>query len=533
MSLRVLCYLLTLCIDTPLLHPQDVTPPHIFYTDLQSAPAQGGVAIQGQYGGAFVTIRGSGFGDTQRSSIVTLSGVPVGRIVSWTASTIVVQLSRTSRTGQLKVFVPLSGSSNSVPFDIRDGHLYCVSPSGRDTNSGDFASPWSTVTRAVRAMRPGDITYVMNGITQAAPDSYHAALSIEHSGTAERPIALVAYPGADPVIGDESGEEYGIRTPVIRGAPFNNWVLAGFRIRGANTSLKLVGVTNWRVVNNDFSCPTGDGAAGCVEVDASNNIAFLGNSVHDAGRPGSSKRYQAVYFGTDSNHIEVGWNWITNNHSCRGLQFHSSPTSATSGFNQYDLLIHNNEIAYQVCDGLNLATIDPSKGRIAVFNNLIHDVGTGPQPPDGTSSYACINSPGIVNHGLAGSGTVEIYNNTLVNCGSHGGATAGAISVGPQSPDLLLRNNIVEQAAGDRYLTLASVAKHIRGDNNWWFGDGAGPQVTINNHNVDPRLVPSGNGFHLSSGSPARRGGRDCGIDYDFSGVHRVLAGPCSPGAFE
>jgi hypothetical protein len=533
MRFRLLCSIFALCIDTPLLQPQDIIPPHIFYTDLQSGPAQGGVSIQGQDGGAFVTISGNGFGDIQASSVVTLSGVPAGRIVSWSTSKIVVQLSRFSKTGQLKVSVPLSGSSNSTPFEIRDGHIFYVSLSGRDTNSGSFASPWATVTRAVQAMRPGDITYVMSGITQTTLDSYHAALSIQRSGTIALPIALVSYPGADPTIGDEKGEEYGVRTPAIRSGPFDNWILAGFRIRGANTSLKLVGVTHWRIVNNDFSCPSGDGAAGCVEVAASNYIDFLGNTVHNAGRSGSSKRYQAVYFGTDSNHIDVGWNRILHNHSCRGLQFHSTPASANSGLNQYDLLIHDNEIADQVCDGINLATIDPSKGPIAVFNNIIHDVGKGPQPPDGLSNYACINSPGIVNHGFPGSGTVEIFNNTLVNCGAYGGATAGAISVGAQSPDLSLRNNIVKQAAGNRYLTLGTAVKHIRGSNNWWFGSGAGPEVTTANHNEDPGFMPNSSGFRLSLASPARRAGRACGLNYDFAGAHRDPTGPCSPGAYE
>jgi hypothetical protein len=376
----------------------------------------------------------------------------------------------------------------------------------------------------------------MKGVQQSTTDGYHAALSIERSGTASKPIALIAYPGAQPLIGDPSSEEFGVRTPQIQGGPFSNWVLAGFAIRGANTALKLVGTRHWRIVNDDFSCPMGDGSAGCVEVAEGSNIAFLGNTVHDAGRPGSGKRYQSVYFTTDSNHIDVGWNHIMNNHSCRGIQFHSSPLSADSGLNQYDLLIHDNEISGQVCDGLNLATIDPSKGRIAVFNNLIHHVGTGPQPPDGVPSYACINSPGIVNHGDSGSGTVEIFNNTLVDCGSQGGVVAGAIAVGIRSPELLFRNNLIDQPSGQPYFTEASVVgrilSRVHDSGNLWFGNGPAPLEMQGDCSASPEFSTHG-AFRPSTKSAAKRCGHDCGVAYDLDGAPRPVSGTCSSGAYQ
>ena len=182
------------------------------------------------------------------------------------------------------------------------------------------------------------------------------------------------------------------------------------------------------------------------------------------GRVGASKRYQSVYFTTDSNHVEVGWNTIAHNASCRGIQFHSSPVSQDSGFNQFDLSIHDNEISGQTCDGLNLATIDPSKGRIAVFNNVIYHVGTGPRPPDGDSSYACISSPGIVNRGKPGSGTVEIFNNTLMDCGTQGGPTAGALNVGGNSPALELKHNMDRSVRAQALLHIRiRPSSHFRG----------------------------------------------------------------------
>lgn len=444
--------------------------PAIFYTDLTIGPASGGQQDQG----AIVTLFGTGFGVVQGSTRVTLAGAAVYKVLRWSNEQIAVQIGATAHSGPLQV-IGGQGASNTIDFTVAPGAIYLVSPQGRDQGPGDWNRPWRTIAHAAHSMRPGDITYVLDGSAQNGIDNYHASLSIQSSGLPGRPIALLAYPGAHAEIGEIQGEEFGLRTPSIRSGPFNDWLIAGFEIRGANTALRLDGVARWRVVNNDFACPHGDGAAGCVEISSSNEIDFLGNSVHDAGRNGGSKRYQSVYFTTDTNHVEVGWNRIFRNHSCRGIQFHSSPVSATSGYGQYDLAIHDNSISDQVCDGINLATIDPSRGRVLVYNNTIVHVGAGPAPPDGESSYTCINSPGIVNRGAPGTGTVEIFNNTLSDCGSQGGVLAGAFSIGVHSPDLSLHRNRVLQH-GAPYFTAASVRSKVHGADNEWKGGGVSPE---------------------------------------------------------
>ena len=501
--------------------------PHIAFSDLVSGPASGGQGNQG----TIVTLVGSGFGEAQFKSKVLLAGVPVTRILQWTNDRIAFQIGSAAKSGDICV-ISVGGPSNPVNFEVTSGRIYFVSSTGRDAAAGTWASPWQTIPHAVSEMKPGDITYVLDGVRQVGIDNYRAALSIQRSGSQHKPIALVAYPGATAVIGYVAGPEFGARTPSIHSGPFNDWVIAGFNMRGANTALRLDLVSRWRIVNNDFSCPAGDGAAGCVEVSGSTSIEFLGNTVHDAGKLGGSKRYQSVYFTTDTNHIEVGWNRILRNHSCRGIQFHSSPVSADSGFNQYDLVIHDNEISDQVCDGINLATIDPSKGKIALFNNLIFHVGTGPAPGDGDSSYACINSPGIVNHGPKGSGSVAIYNNTLSDCGLLGGPSAGALSVGKNSPDLVLRNNLIDQR-GEPYFSSGSVMGKVHGSSNLWSGSGPGPRETSGNLAGDPRFSAGSSPYELSSESPAKNASKDCQVDYDLAGAARNRTRGCSIGAYE
>src|SRR5581483_9406596 len=397
-------------------------PPHIFYSDLDSGPNTGGQNNKG----AFVSIYGKGFGNARGSSFVSVGGGAADNYPVWSDTKIAFQPGSVAKSGDIVVTTGKASASNGIPFTVRPGKIYFVSNSGKDTGPGSFASPWKSIVKAKNAIAPGDIVYVMDGVTQSGMDDYNASLAIASPGSAGHPKALVAYPGARVIIGSSTGPEYAIRTPSISGGPFSYWTLAGFTLLGRNESLDLTLVSNWRIVANDMSCPNGDGPAACFAAAASNNLKVLGNRIHDSGKPSGSKLYHSLYFTTDSNHIEAGWNVIANNHSCRGIQFHSSRDGANSGFNQYDLSVHDNLIHGQVCDGINFATIDPSKGPVVAYNNIIYDVGLGPDPPDGEANYACISSPGITNSGSPGSGTAEWFNNTLYNCGSRGGDDSGA-----------------------------------------------------------------------------------------------------------
>jgi hypothetical protein len=524
-----LCCILTLLCTLSCAFGQNGTAaPYLEYSDLVSGPPSGGPDSLG----AIVTVFGAAFGNTQGGSSVMLGGAEVHHILQWSDRKIIFQIDSQAKTGELRVLAN-GKPSNPLSFAITPGSIHFVSAHGSDSSGGSFASPWKTISKAAYSSKPGDITYVLDGAHQLTLDNYHAALSIQTSGQPRAPIALVAYPGASVMIGDVSGPEFGIRTPSIHSGPFSHWVIAGFTIRGANTALKLDQVEGWRIVNNDFSCPSGDGAAACVEVAGSSDIEFLGNTVHDAGKKGASKRYQSVYFTTDTNHVEVAWNTIVHNASCRGIQFHSSPVSPDSGFNQFDLSIHDNHISGQTCDGVNLATIDPSRGRIAVFNNVIYHVGIGPRPPDGDSSYACINSPGIVNRGKPGSGTVEIFNNTLADCGSQGGPSAGALKMGSNSPALELKHNLIDQCAGQSYLSPGSDVTRISGAENVWQGSGPGPQQTAMNLSRDAGPIHGPQSACHSTREWAGPTAGNCRVDHDINGAPRNVGGACSVGAFE
>ncbi|HEV7673200.1 MAG TPA: choice-of-anchor Q domain-containing protein, partial [Candidatus Angelobacter sp.] len=414
--------------------------------------------------------------------------------------------------------------------------------------------------KAKNAIAAGDTAYIEDGVAQTSEDNFTAYLSMDNagasnSGTATAPKALIAYPNATATVGVAGGLHYGIRTPNI-GTHEDYWVISQLHIVGGTQAMDIGG-TGWRIIGNEMQCPGADDQVGCFEMSEGNQARFYGNDVHNAGiNPTSSKFYHAVYFSTDSNHVDVGWNHIHDNFTCRALQFHSSPlctpscgAADTTGFDQYDLHVHDNLIHGDNCNGINFATVDPSKGPVEAYNNVIYNVGRM-DPLQLGAAFSCIYVAGITNDGVAGTGTVEVFNNTLSDCAANNSANAsgsrGAFGVGggPATLVMRLRNNIVYQLPGEIYID--GVKAQIIGDKNLWFGAGTAPTQTTNNISVDPLFANRGIGdYHITTSSPAKDVGLTVvpsnsfepnpgpTIDTDKDGVLRAQGAGFDLGAYE
>ncbi len=522
--------------------------PHISYSDLISGPNTGGESNFG----AYVTVYGKNFGATQGSSTVTVGGGAAVKYPIWTDTKVTFQLGATAGTGNIQVNTS-AGASNGVPFTVRAGNIYFVSTSGNDANTGAFASPWNTLLKARNTMQSGDTVYAMNGVSQSSDDGegWNAdfTLRAEWCSASGPPRAIVAYPGATATIGNASESNQamsGLRTTdfsATNGACLGNYVFAGLNFRGTNPA-GISGGTNWRFAGNDITCPAamGNGGGACFESSQASNIAFLGNNVHDAGAANASALFQGVYFSTDSNHVEMAYNTVSNVKGCRGVQIHSSPIlgggpSDPTGYNMYDINIHDNVIHDIQCDGIVIATIDPSKGAVQVWNNVIYNAGKGPNNPEGSGNWSCVYIPGTTNDGPAGTGTVDIYNNTMYNCGSFASPPWGDANNavenggGNQNIRIRMRNNLIFQTSSAPYLTIYGPSQtcpdgqncpQIYGSNNLFFGNGpapVNPNIT-GSLNVDPKLLNVGAfDFHLAAGSPAGTAGTATGQLYDLDGI--------------
>ncbi|MFN7941979.1 MAG: IPT/TIG domain-containing protein [Thermoanaerobaculia bacterium] len=526
-----------------------VQAPRIFFTDLQSGPATGGE----QNLGVFVTLYGERFGAARGASTVTFGGVEAARYVSWAENVapraldrIVVQPGPGVTAGPIVVTVD-GLASTGAPFTVRAGGIYFVAPGGSDADPGTLSRPWATVAHAEEAIGPGDTVYVRDGVVETDEDAFEASLSIETSGAVDLPKAIVAYPGALATIGS-TALTFGIRVPNTGISP-TDWVLAGLRLRGQVSALDIGGdgASRWRIVGNDISCPVGDGQTGCFAASLASYIILLGNEVHDIARQGPqpSKQYHAVYFTTDTNWVAVGWNHIHDNLTCRAIQFHSSPlcvpqcgANDTTGFNQHHLDVFDNRIDGDVCDGINFATVDPSQGAVRAWNNVILHVGAGPDPPDGAANYDGIFVAGATNTGPDGSGQVDLFHNTLVDCGAAAGSAStdrGAFGRGPGSPALTvrLRDDLVAQLPGEPYVAPTGNPALISGSHNLWHGNGPAPSGFTDDLAADPLFLdPFVGDYRLAAASPAIDSGIAAGAADDYRGANRILV-PVDRGAFE
>jgi hypothetical protein len=509
--------------------PAPIAGLRVFFSDLESGPN-----TDGQDGkGAFVTLYGNGFGATQGSSTVSVGGGAVDHYPIWTNTKITFQLGAAAKTGDMVVHVASKGDSNALPFTVRAGNIYFVTSKGSDGAPGTFASPWATIPGAKNKIAAGDIAYIGtsagDSVSQTTVDSsssYDCALGMSYNdttnqGTMAAPKALIVYPGATATVGVESGIERGLLVPAISGT-FDYWVVAGFTFRGETEAIDLEGAADgWRIIGNDISCPNGTGESGCVTGGSGTptNLKFYGNRVHDAAANVTTitKYYHGIYFG--SNDLELGWNTVENGKTCRAIQFHD-----TDGPNEYGLSVHDNLIHDTVCDGINFATVDPSMGPVEAYNNVIYNVGLGPDPADGASDYAGVYVSGETDMGPDGMGTVQVYNNTLYNCGSRGDSDSGAFNDGGQSPALKMNlvNNLVYATGAEAYLAEDSAAGLVTGSNNLWFGAGGAPAGVIASVTANPLLVnPAGSDFHLMTGSPAIGKGIPTTALFDFDGNPR------------
>ena len=336
--------------------------PTLFFSDITSGPSTGGE----NGNGALVTIYGNNLGSNPS---VTLGGTP-GIIKATTSSylwyqRLTLQIPSTVGQGAMSISVSSpNGTSNTLPFTVRAGKIVIV------TSASQLLSVRS-------AWVAGDIYYLQGTWSQSADDGngWRSSFSLfgpsgqnYAQGTAAAPIAIVGYPGSNVTIG--GGADFGIR------GDRSYITVANVALRGNQTSANPQWSNGLRYIANDISAPTTHVQMGCWSSNSVTDVKFLGNNVHNCGTSSSDKQDHAVYFSTDVNSVEEAWNSIHDNQTCYGTQFHSSPITAGSGNNQYDLHVHDNQFYNQVCSAVNFATVDPSKGTVEMYNNLVYNTGT-------------------------------------------------------------------------------------------------------------------------------------------------------------
>ena len=536
--------------------------PVLNFSDLTSGPRSGNSdSSQGQppdQDGAIVSVWGTGLGTRQGTSKVTVNNAPASHVYFWgdakppyspadlsvrhSMQVVIFQVSHLAADGAGSISITMDGAvSNPLPFVVRPAAIRFVSPQG-DNEGGDggWSKPWRSISRAIDQMKAGDITYVLDGFTQARETDYNAAVNLSLNGTPDKPAALIAYPGATVSIGGDSAKRalghfrsgYGYT---------HDWTLAKFNLC-ANENAVDMG-SGFRAVGNHVTAPTANAPEGAIAAQG-NNLAVLGNEITEVGKPGASKLTHPIYISSarsssgnrlpaESNR-EIAWNYLHDNNANRAINIYSegASTAYMSGHK-----VHDNFIVNQVGGGMLLGQY--MTGENWVYNNVIANAGLGPEPAGGDAQ----GHIGVeIEPGIEGGPATTLYfcNNTIYACGWQGAAWGaqgfGHVSFGRIGLySLLFANNII-CSTGTPYLAKRDGAPSPNGGHNLWFGAGQPPTWDKDALNADPRFAGVARlDFHLLPNSPAIGAGIDIRptIFRDFENVPRPADRAFDLGAYQ
>ena len=449
--------------------PAFASAPVCMYQDVQSGPATGGEGG----GGVYVDVYGANFGSSLSAVTITVNGTTVTNKIYLGADNtgnrqqLGFQVpSGTTGSGNIVITTP-GGSCSNMIFTVRAASIYYIG-SGTDNvatgasfscstlkngtagdglgGSGTYASPWtltdvvsigvnggsSNTGPATNARTPqtyyncisqGDVLVFLNGVNfPYFGGRLYSTLAFDNGFTSPIYTTVMARPGGSVVLGGDGYVSSGIRDYADEYMVVAGLTLTGTSNMSSAGSALAFGETaagpDMRAVGNTIYCPDCFGSAGALaggfEGDSSTNDEVLGNYVKGASctAPGglSNKQYHAIY--VYGNAQEIAWNKIADVCTYNGIQINFGPDD---GIGYGNFSIHDNDIEGANGAGINLATLDPAQGPINIYNNIIHHVGIQPAS-DSDGNHACISSPGEAPS--AGSGTVNIYNNTMWDCSS-------------------------------------------------------------------------------------------------------------------
>jgi len=444
----------------------------IFFTDLDSGPATGGLNDKG----AFVTLYGKGFGASRGTSTVTFGGSAVDSYVSWSDKKIVVQLGAAAKTGAVVVGTA-SGASNSVPFTVRPGAIYFVSPSG--TGSGSFTAPMSPKA-AYAAIAPG-VTFYFRGGSYTAQygqlgwSDFSYVIGASKSGTAGNPVAFVGYPG-------ETASFSGYGTFGLRDSSEtvgNYLTIANLTMKcpeqcvgsGANTNAggeaAKSGGKAVRVVGNVMSATYSHNTQTGILTVGNDGWRIYGNELKDTGTTPPINNNHAIYIQVGSSDVDVGWNYLHNLRMGHVIQVHTD-----TPFKYENVRIHDNLItAVKRGDsrGINVGEVLPGTYG-SIYNNVLSNLG---------GDFSAVALYG---------GDWKVHNNTFAGIN----ATAGMLLMNSDlgTPTADVRNNVFVSDGASPYVGFLYGTKQsqVTASGNVYFGKGAGPAFDAAAVNVDPKL---------------------------------------------
>ncbi len=378
--------------------PAQAADPVLYFSDIASGPKSGNSDASGArtpgLDGAIVTIWGVNLGASQGNSRVVCNSADAASYYSWGNATqpanlysyyrmqmISFQVNHLAQDGLGEIYVMDGGiQSNSLPFTVRSGNIFFVKATG-DDNGGDgsWSQPWSTINKAVTTIASGDITYICDSVNQITEIDASACVNLTTDGETGRPKSLIVYPNATSRVGNEILERAFFVWNESKDGYSTHWVLSKFTV--TTGQLGLPAQTGFRIIGNYVTAPNGDGMDGAIDC-VGNDIFVLGNECTNVGRAACDKLYHTIYVkgvrqdsgprAPTESRRDVGWNYVHDNLSNRGINIYSEQDS--SAFIEQHR-IHDNVILNQRGDGIMLGYY--VIGDNWIYNNLLINAGLG------------------------------------------------------------------------------------------------------------------------------------------------------------
>lgn len=345
------------------------------------------------------------------------------------------------------LFVEVDGEeSNKLPFSIREGGIFHVSPTGTDSaESGTYNQPWATIQYALDSLssNPGSTIYLHDDLLIGGIGVNRAIFWDESnaSGTTSNQFSIVAYPGSHPLVMGTIG---------ITNFGTTGLVLSKLLVQASHPdcvelangqpecgpgllTLAIRGSKDGRAVGNALTdipgyCANGrDGALSVTHIggdDQVSNMQVYGNEIYEYGCEGSSKFTHTTYFtvrNRNDNQVDpwrFAFNYLHDNDSKYGIHHYDQLIGEFCGSPTGVMRIHDNVVINQAGSGISLggALACDWTADFEIYNNILINTGrvSSWDGLDTSTAFAPATSAIFIqNSGL--SGDLRIFNNTIVD----------------------------------------------------------------------------------------------------------------------
>lgn len=458
--------------------------PALLYSDLDSGPNSGGE----NGGGVYVTVYGKRLGTT---GTVTVGGGAT-TVKQWSDTKVTVQLGAASATGNI-VLTNAEGASNGLPFTVRSGRIFFITPNG--TGNGTVSTP-APPTIIYKSAQAGDTYYLRagnyTGLYGDTTWSYHNfTFDAGQRGTASSPLAVVGYPGESVTLTQRDRSNIAFGTGNGSGAYTtiaNMTLSAGMACieDGGYWENANSGAPGIRIVGTTCSANyTGNTMSGLLSISAS-GWRVWGNEFKDTGTTPPINNNHAVYVISAGSDVDIGWNTFRNLRMGHVIQVHTdSVPGGPSCFTFNNIRIHDNMITATKVDdsrGINVGNAC-SGSNGAIYNNLLYNLG---------QDFSAI---------VISNGAWKVHNNTLYNI--H--ATSGMLWI-QGSATVDVKNNIFYSDGNSPYMDayFGATMSQFTLANNLYYNRGNGPSQDTAAVNSNPSFANVAVAdFRLTTGSPA------------------------------